>query len=175
MILVSPLSGIAAAIERFSPSHLMSLLDPASMIDTPFGIKREFHLKVGVNDIATQSYDLTPPQARHVIEIIEFVKGWDQSSPMLIHCWAGISRSSAAALIALCVHNEPGNEARLAKALRKASKMADPNRLLIHYADQQLNCQGRLIEAVEEMAPSDFGFAFENRLFYMPVDVEDGN
>jgi len=171
MIYVAPLSGIEAAIEHYAPSHLISLLDPATMIDTPAAIEPANHLKVGINDVSTPAPDLTPPQARHVIEIIDFAKKWDRRAPMLIHCWAGISRSTAAALIALCVHNEPGEEKELALALRRASKMASPNRLLIRYADQQLRCRGRLVDAVEAMGPSDFGFAFENELFFVPVDV----
>lgn len=171
MIYVAPLSGVEAAIERFGPSHLISLLDPATMIDTPRGIEPARHLKVGINDVTTAVPDLTPPQARHVVEIVNFAKAWDRRAPMLIHCWAGISRSTAAALIALCAHNAPGEEKKLALALRQASKMASPNRLLVQYADLHLNCRGRLVQAVEAMGPSDFGFAFENELFCLPVEV----
>ena len=35
-------------------------------------------------------------------------RGWDGEAPMLIHCWAGISRSMASAFTILCDRLGPG-------------------------------------------------------------------
>jgi predicted protein tyrosine phosphatase len=80
--------------------------------------------------------------------LVTFIRGWDQSAPMLIHCWAGISRSTASAFTAMCmVRDEP--EDKLAWELRDASPSATPNRLLVSYVDQLLGRDGRMVEAID--------------------------
>ena len=59
---------------------------------------------------------------------MRFLKEWDRKRPMLIHCWAGISRSTAAAYTALCLFRPQADEEELAWELRTASPSATPNR-----------------------------------------------
>jgi predicted protein tyrosine phosphatase len=87
------------------------------------------------------------PCETHVAELITFARDWDRQAPLLIHCWAGISRSTAAAFISLCALNPEGSELELARALRRASPTAYPNRLLVALADEILTRDGRKIEA----------------------------
>ena len=68
---------------------------------------------------------------------------------MVIHCWAGISRSTAAALISLCALNPRCAEHLIARRLREASPTAYPNRLMIRLADAALGRKGRMVAAVE--------------------------
>lgn len=154
MIYVSPLSGVEEAIRRHGPSHLVSLLDPESMIGTPEGIAPDRHLRLSVNDIASPAEDLTAPGENHVAELISFIRKWDQKDPMLVHCWAGISRSTAAAFITLCVLNEGQSEDALAQIIRRNAAHAFPNRLMVRHADNLLRRKGRMIEAVEAMGPA---------------------
>ena len=58
MIYVSPLSAVHDAIRKHAPSHLVSLLDPDTMIETPEGFDPARHLRIGVNDIAEPIDDL---------------------------------------------------------------------------------------------------------------------
>jgi predicted protein tyrosine phosphatase len=67
---------------------------------------------------------------------------------MLIHCWAGISRSTAAAYTALCLFRPQADEETLAQELRAASPSATPNRLIVSLADEVLGRQGRMVKAV---------------------------
>ena len=46
--------------------------------------------------------------------MIRFVETWDGQTPMLIHCWAGISRSTASAFITACLHNPDADEEEIA-------------------------------------------------------------
>lgn len=167
MIYVSPLSAIPDAIREVKPSHLVSLLDPETMIDTPQGISPAQHLRLGVNDIAEEIDDLVPPGAEHVSALIDFVRGWDQQSPLLVHCWAGISRSSAAAFIALCTLNEGHPEVELARLIRARGAHAHPNRLMVRIADELLARQGRMLAAVEALGPGRA--VWEGELFSVPV------
>ena len=167
MIYVCPLSGVEDAIRSFKPSHLVSLLDPDSMIGTPGGITPAQHLRLSVNDIATPAHDLTAPGEAHVAELISFVRAWDQTSPLLVHCWAGISRSTAAAFIALCTLNENCDEGALAQVLRRRGAHAFPNRLMVRLADDLLRRKGRMRAAVEAMGPATA--SWEGVTFALPV------
>ena len=68
---------------------------------------------------------------------------------MVVHCWAGISRSTAAAYTALCAINPDVSEELIALRLREASPTAYPNRLIIRLADDALGRRGRMVRAIE--------------------------
>ena len=172
MIYVSPLSAIHDAIREHQPSHLVSLLDPETMIDTPEGFDPARHLRIGVNDIAEPIDDLIPPTQTHVAELVEFIRGWDQTSPLLVHCWAGISRSTATAFIALCMLNEDQSEAFLAQAIRDSAPHAHPNRLIVALADDLLGREGRMLDALDRMGPGRA--AWEGALFGLPARLQEG-
>lgn len=170
MILIGPLSAVEHAIKTHRPSHVISLLDPETMIDTPTGIAPERHLRVGINDVAQPSDFLVAPGESHVREIVDFARAWDQTHPMLVHCWAGISRSSAAAFIALCALNEAHEEAALARAIRAGGSHTHPNRLMVDIADDVLAREGRMRAAVEALGPGRV--TWEGELFGVPARPE---
>lgn len=70
---------------------------------------------------------------------------------MLIHCFAGISRSTAAAYILACHFGAPGQEDSIANTLRRASPAATPNNLMVALADDLLNRDGRMIAAIRSI------------------------
>lgn len=166
MIYICPLSQLYTAIDTHAPSHLVTLLDPHSMISTPSGIHPERHLRLGINDIAEPRDGLIAPGSAHIEEILAFIDSWDQAAPILIHCWAGISRSTATAYIAMC-HLNKGSERKAAALMRARAPHAQPNRRLVALADKLMDRKGRMIEAVAEMGPGDFDN--EGTLFSVPV------
>lgn len=70
---------------------------------------------------------------------------------VLIHCHAGVSRSTAAGLIWLATRLGPGQEAEAAAQLVAAcvDKEPNPNKTMVKYADEQLGRNGALIEVSE--------------------------
>ena len=96
-IIVCGLGDVAATLAARRPSHMVTLLDPATMIATPGGLQAERHLKLAVNDIAEPAEGLVLPSEEVVRQLLEFGRGWDEAAPMLIHCWAGSSRSTPTA------------------------------------------------------------------------------
>jgi predicted protein tyrosine phosphatase len=150
-ILVTPLSAIEETIRIYRPSHLVTLLSPEHMIDTPDGISPERHLRLSVNDVSDINDADMPPNAQHIERLLEFGRGWSAEAPILVHCWAGISRSTAAAYTLLCDRLRPGSEASIAQYLRKRAPHACPNSLMIRLADAMLERNGRMIQAVENM------------------------
>ena len=108
-LLIAPFSAIEDAVRRHHPSHLLTLMD--LHIATPKGIDPERHLRLLMHDIAEPAEGYVAPESSHVADLISFAKSWDRTSPLLVHCWAGISRSTAAAYIVLCDLHGPGHEA----------------------------------------------------------------
>ena len=134
-----------------APLNLVTLINGETPINTPPSIVPDRHLRLAMNDICEPQPGLVLPCEGHVSDLINFAREWDRQAPLLIHCWAGISRSTAAAFISLCALNPPGSELALARALRRASPTAYPNRLLVALADEILLRKGRMIAAVEDI------------------------
>src|SRR3546814_19561756 len=86
---------------------------------------------------------------------------------MLVHCWAGISRSTAAAYIALCTLNEDYPEADLALLLRRRGAHAQPYRLIVRLADDALGRKGRMRAALEALTPPRH--TWDGALFVLPA------
>lgn len=161
-LIVCPLSRLDEMIALKAPSHLISLLSPAEMIEEHRLLKGR-HLRVGVHDIVEPLEGHTPPRAEMVEDLLSFAAGWTGERPLLVHCWAGISRSSASAYILACARNPHVPESEIAEALRTASKIAQPNARLVALADERLGRNGRMTAAVAGMAPAVL--AYENEPF----------
>ena len=74
---------------------------------------------------------------------------WDRRAPLLIHCFAGISRSTAAAYTVAAALAPDRDEAELAATLRRLSPSATPNIRIVSLADRILGRRGRMIAAIE--------------------------
>ena len=151
VIHVCPLSAVPALVERAKASHLITLLQKEILVERPRTILPDRHLRLPVHDIAEARFDQIAPGEQHMSELIAFARDWGGRGPMVVHCWAGISRSTAAAFTALCVINPELPEDKIARALRDASPTAHPNRLMVRLADAALARQGRMVAAVEAM------------------------
>ncbi len=165
---VCSLSRLNETVEHVGARHLVTLLGPTMDAATPEGIAQGRHLKLIANDIATPLEGHVLPGAEHVESLIAFVKDWDRAAPMLIHCWAGISRSTAAAYIAASVLNPSLDEVYLARRLRASSPSATPNPRLIALADAMLGRDGRMIAAIADIGRG--ADAFEGTPFELVYD-----
>ncbi|MDO9417517.1 tyrosine phosphatase family protein [Pararhizobium sp.] len=165
-IVVSPLSRIAEMAVRHRCREMVSLLAKGQDFHRPAVIGADRHLRLGLNDISIASADgLVAPQEEHVRAIIDFARSWDRTSPLLIHCWMGVSRSPAAAAIAALALYPDQDDGALARRLRAASRFATPNARLIDLADGLLGRKGRLTAAIRAIgrgadASGDAPFVF---------------
>lgn len=163
-LIVCGLAEVPAIIAARAPSHMITLLDAASMIETPAGLPPAHHLRLSVNDIAQPTEGLILPSADLVHQLLAFGRAWDARTPMIVHCWAGISRSSASAFILACDRNPDADERLIAMRMRRAAKHAYPNRKIIALADDILGRRGRMVDAVEAMGDyeySGYGVPFD--------------
>lgn len=146
---VCPFSALPNLVERAKASHVISLLQEEILVERPRGILPERHLRLRVHDISEPLVGCVHADATHIEEMIAFARAWGGQGPMVVHCWAGISRSTAAAYTALCCINPDVPEEEIAFNLRRASPTAYPNRLMIRLADQALGRGGRMMRAIE--------------------------
>jgi predicted protein tyrosine phosphatase len=148
---VCSLARLPAVVAETGASHIVTLIDASTAVERPLSVSAERHLFLGVNDISEPMDGYVHPSTEHVARLIAFLESWDQTRPLVIHCFAGISRSTAAAFISLCALMPERDEAELAQALRAASHIAYPNRLLVRLGDDLLKRDGRMVAAIESI------------------------
>jgi predicted protein tyrosine phosphatase len=174
MIIVCSLSRLQETVELSHARHVVTLVRDEELIRRERealrtrGVNPEDHLWLEMDDIADEMEGMIAPNQDHVERLISFLDRWDRTKPMVVHCYAGISRSTAAAFIAACALSPARDEAEIAARLRAASQTAYPNRRLVALADRHLGRQGRMMAAVESMG---FGVgAYEAVPFALDLD-----
>lgn len=151
-IVVCPLASIAETAVRHGAKEMVSLIAEKQDFHRPGVIRAERHLKLAMNDIGfAGTGGLIAPSEAHVAQLIDFVRDWDQSAPLVVHCWMGVSRSPAAAVIAILALHPEEDDFALARRLRKVAPHATPNTRLIEIGDRMLKREGRLIAAVKSI------------------------
>ena len=167
MIIVCPLNKAHGLIAQLGARHAVSLLSA----DTPHPVFESLapdnHLRLTFHDIIQPTDGMSPPRAADAERLVTFLQGWERESPMLIHCWAGISRSTAAAFTAMCLFRPDEDEEELAMELRQASPSATPNQLIVSFTDQLLGRDGRMVRAVQKIGRG--ADAFEGAPFRVKV------
>lgn len=124
-IWVCGLDDVPDLAERIRPGRLISLLPRREQLPTPLQVAASDHLRVLVDDVDAPQSGFTAPARAHVDELIAFLRDTPPSASILIHCLAGVSRSPAAALVALAL-DAPGRELDAAMALRRAGRSEEP-------------------------------------------------
>ena len=130
--------------------HLISIGAPGDPM--PAGFKRcPQRIRLEFHDI-TQDTDFEfGPRVHHVEQVIDFARTiqHDQGT-MLVHCEAGISRSSAAAVTALSTWLGAGKEREAVERIYAAQPQAWPNSRFVELADELLERGGTLVGAVNQ-------------------------
>lgn len=168
---VCPLSCLHPTAEAVGAGHLVTLINDGTPVTRPPRILPERHLTLGINDIVAARDGMVLAAADHVRQLLGFVLAWDRQhgrdAPLLFHCWAGVSRSTAAAYIAACALAPTADEADLAFALREASPTATPNARLVALADLHLGRDGRMVAAIEAIGRG--ADCYEGAPFRLPI------
>jgi predicted protein tyrosine phosphatase len=153
MIHVCSLARLHDTVSHTRASHIVTLLRTVDIVERPRSIAPGNHLILGMDDISTPLDGYTHPAEEHVVELVEFVRRWDRRAPLVMHCYAGISRSTAGAFISACALNPGRDETGIAQIIRRSSATAMPNIMLVSHADRILKRNGRMVEAVMTLGP----------------------
>ena len=168
MIHICPLSRLHETVLNTGALHIVTMLRDADRMQRPRHVPATNHLVLSMDDITKPADGFTPPSEEHVARLVAFLKTWDRSTPLVMHCLAGISRSTAGAFIAACVLNPQRKEVAIAQALRAASKTAMPNIMLVKFADGVLGRSGRMVAAIEAIGEAEP--AMEADPFMLPIE-----
>jgi predicted protein tyrosine phosphatase len=137
-------------VAMYTPERIVSLLDPNYAFPDTGPAYFNRHLRLSFHDIHISTEGQVLPTTQHIDLLLDFLALWSCRAPILIHCRAGIGRSTAAAFITACLHNPHANELDIAVQLRRASPLARPNETLINLADAAMGKSGRMRNAITE-------------------------
>src|ERR1700732_1361738 len=153
MIHVCSLAALPDTVKATGASHVITVRANVHQVQRPESVLPANHLKVSMDDITEQMDGFVAPSDHHIEQVLNFVSGWARGARLVVHCYAGISRSTASAFAAACLLNPHRDESSIARKIRAASPIASPNRLIVSLADKALGREGRMLRALAEMGP----------------------
>ena len=142
--------GAAKEIDHSTYDGVITIED--SLVDEPLRIHQADcpQLVLCFDDIASPKDGWVLPNKKHVQSALNFADELRGGS-LLIHCHAGISRSSAVALAIIAKGLGAGNEKRAFKELETINPNCAPNALVIRLTDEILDRGGALYKMAKSM------------------------
>lgn len=168
MIHVCSLARLHPTVAETGARHVVTLMKDVAMVQRPPSVEAANHLLLDMDDIVTVMDGYMPPNETHVEKLIAFVTSWDRTTPIVVHCYAGISRSTAGAFITACALNPNRDEDSIARTIRSFSPTAQPNIRLVSLADEILGRNGRMTNAIRAIGPGRA--AYEGHPFRLDLE-----
>ncbi len=150
---VSSLARLPEVVRETGAQHIVTLINDGTPVVRPVSVLARDHLTISVNDIIMPKDGMIHPARAHVETLLDFVRRWPRQAPLVVHCYAGISRSTAGAFTAVCALRPDRDPRLVAEAIRAQSISAWPNRAIVTLADEVLGRKGAMIRAVEAIGP----------------------
>jgi predicted protein tyrosine phosphatase len=149
-IIVCPLSQLRVQVSLHAPSRVISVLDPGDDFPDLGAEWEQRHLKLAFHDAHHEGFGITLASPGHIAELVAFLEEWNGDGTLLVHCRAGIGRSTATAFVAACVRQPGVPELDLARHLRAVAPLSRPNEKIVHLADVALGRGGRMSAAIAQ-------------------------
>jgi len=135
-------------------THVLSILDPATPTPGAFDrygrharLELRFH---DVIEIDLPGYD--PPEPHHIAALLDFARAMSADAGerphLLVHCHMGISRSTAAAALAMAATAPERSPQEIVAEIARIRPKAWPNLRMIEIGDGMLGRSGALVRAV---------------------------
>ena len=137
----------AKSMELSQYSGVITIEEPDT--DDAFRITAVPQLTLQFHDIDMTMLGYVEPDVDHVQQAIAFAREID--GPLLVHCRAGVSRSTAIALAIAADRFGAGSERIACQWLIQICPQAQPNKLVVFLSDQVLELNHRLIDACIEI------------------------
>jgi predicted protein tyrosine phosphatase len=147
-VFVCQRSAVARKTSQIGATHVLSLLDPGKRPFLHPATNRNNWLLLHFEDNLDE-HELNSPTRQDVAKILEWGQTLPEDAVVLVHCEAGVSRSTAAALALLVQHHGNDRIDDCIRMLLEVRPHACPNPLITLWADQQLGCNGILHQAAE--------------------------
>ena len=134
-------------------SHVLSILDPDWPVPDAFGGYGEHaRLELRFHDVIEASNpDMIAPQQTHVAELLAFGRGLleepHDDAHLLVHCHAGVSRSTASVALILAQALPDVSANRIFEEVLHIRPQAWPNLRMLEIGDAILGRRGELVAA----------------------------
>lgn len=149
-IFVSNRTAVSEKTKELGITHILSLLDPHKRPLLHPMFNRENQLLLHFED-NLKAGDPNSPELWHVQQFLDWGKKLPEDSVLLVHCEAGVSRSTAAALALLVQFYGVDRINECVQMLLDVRPFACPNCLISQMADDVLGCDGKLFAASEQI------------------------
>lgn len=139
----------ACRLKRRGFAGVITIEDPHARAARQLRFHSDPHpaqLVLQFEDLDAEREGIRTPLTSDVAQALDFAR--TVGGPLLIHCFAGVSRSTAIALSIIASRHPAGAERQALEALLAIAPQAVPNLLVIRHADDLLRRQGTLFETV---------------------------
>lgn len=137
----------ARRIKRRGFDVVISIADAGTTTLTFHKDPRPAHLVLRFDDIVAPIPGAVAPNEMHVRAALAFARA--HGGPLLVHCQAGVSRSTGIAYAIIADRLGPGREAEVHRRVLDIQPHAVPNLLVVRHADEILNRAGALYRVLE--------------------------
>jgi predicted protein tyrosine phosphatase len=150
-ITVCGLEELAGHADR-QVSHVLSILDPEQPEPEAFGAYGEHaRLELKFHDIIEETLGFVAPQAGHVGRMLEFgrdlLRDPENLRHLLVHCHAGISRSTASMTLLLAQAQPELSAPDILSQVLHIRERAWPNLRILALGEEQLGRKGEFTRA----------------------------
>lgn len=138
-------------------SHVLSILDPDWPVPVAFGAYGEHRrLELRFHDVIEQDVPgMVPPQEAQVAELLSFglslVTEPTADAHLLVHCHAGVSRSTAAMALTLAQAQPRVSGTDIFREVLRIRPQAWPNLRIVEIGDRLLQRDGELVAAAHDL------------------------
>lgn len=175
-ITIGPKHHVSNAKTLYNCDYVISIQDAEDEpVKTPFGVNPENHRHFHFDDLTEEvpirhsSRDGTVirqalPTKKDMEDILAFFQSIKaEDARIYLHCFAGVSRSTATGFMLHCSMHEPGTEPGCMMLTERSALSSSiwPNELMVSFADQILGRNGAMIKAVNDWKEAEKNIAFK--------------
>lgn len=148
MFTVCSKSQVHKRVNEVGATHLITMLDPGDHIFKPNTVPIENHLFMLFEDCEFPD-NPRAPRIEHCQRILDFGKKIPEDSVTVVHCFAGLCRSTASAL---ALHYQRYGDLDAARSwLAEDRPQAMPNMLMAKHFDELLALDGKFVKLCDEI------------------------
>jgi predicted protein tyrosine phosphatase len=130
-------------------THVLSILDPGMPQPAPFaGWPAHARLELRFDDVIEETPGFEAPTTDHIAQVLEFGRSLqsERDGHLLVHCYAGISRSAASMYLLLAQARPDRAPAELLAEVARIRPQIWPNLRMVELGDAALGRNGALTE-----------------------------